>query len=66
LQAAAVDLVQWLGQVLPSAEGLMGWIAPLLWTGWALVTLLLLVCAVAGHWLAGRLGTPAALRQAQA
>lgn len=66
LQAAAVDLVQWLGQVLPSADGLMGWIAPLLWIGWGLVMLLLLVCAVAGHWLAGRLGTPAALRQAQA
>jgi len=27
---------------------------------------LLLVCAVAGHWLLGRLGTPAALRRAQA
>jgi len=66
LQAAWVDVVQWLGQVMPSADGLMGWITPLLWTGWALVMLLLLVCAVAGHWLVGRLGTPAALRRAQA
>lgn len=59
LQAAWVGVVQWLGQVLPSADGLMGWITPLLWTGWALVMLLLLACAVAGHWLAGRLGAPA-------
>jgi hypothetical protein len=59
LQAAWVGVVQWLGQVLPSAGGLMGWITPLLWTGWALVMLLLLVCAVAGHWLAGRLGATA-------
>ena len=66
LQAAWLGTVQWLGQVLPSGDGLMGWIAPLLWIGWGLVMLLLLVCAVAGHWLAGRLGTPAALRRAQA
>jgi hypothetical protein len=59
LQAAWVGVVQWLGQVLPSADGLMAWITPLLWTGWALVMLLLLVCAVAGHWLASRLGTTA-------
>jgi hypothetical protein len=35
-----VDVVQWLGQVLPSAGGLMGWISPLLWIGWGLVMLL--------------------------
>ena len=66
LQAAWVDVVQWLGQVLPSAGGLMGWIGPLLWIGWGLVMLLLLVCAVAGHWLLGRMGTPTSLRRAQA
>jgi len=66
LQTAWMGAVQWLGQVMPSADGLMGWISPLLWTGWALVMLLLLTCAVAGHWLAGRLGTPAGLRGAQA
>jgi hypothetical protein len=62
LQAAWVGV----GQVLPSADGLMGWITPLLWTGWALVMVLLLVCAVAGHWLVGRLGAPTALRPQQA
>lgn len=66
LQAAWVNAVQWLAQVLPSAGGLMGWITPLLWTGWGLVMLLLLVCAVAGHWLAGRLGAPAVLRRSVA
>lgn len=64
LQTAWVDVVQWLSQVLPSAGGLMGWISPLLWIGWALVMLLLLVCAVAGHWLLGRLGKSTALRGA--
>ncbi|WP_439608200.1 hypothetical protein [Hydrogenophaga sp.] len=64
LQAAWLGTVQWLGQVLPSGDGLMGWIAPLLWTGWALGLLCLLVPAVALHWLAGRFGTPAALRSA--
>lgn len=64
LQAAWLGTVQWLGQVLPSGDGLMGWIAPLLWTGWALGLLCLLVPAVALHWLAGRFGTSSALRSA--
>ena len=54
LQAASVELVQWMEQVLPSASGLMGWIGPLLWTGWGLGMVLLLVFAGAGHWLVGR------------
>lgn len=66
LQSAWVALVQWLAQVLPSADGLMGWITPLLWTGWALGMLLLLACALAGHWLLGRLGAQRAPRQAPA
>lgn len=54
LQEAGVGLVQWLGQVLPSSQGLMNWITPLLWLGWGLGTLLLLVAAVMGHMLLGR------------
>lgn len=51
LQEAGVGLVQWLGQVMPSAQGLMRWITPLLWLGWGLGTVLLLVAAVMGHML---------------
>ncbi len=58
LQAAWLGLVQWLSQVLPSTTSLMDWVAPLMWTGWALGMLCLVVPAVALHWLAGRLGTP--------
>lgn len=54
LQEAGVGLVQWLGQVLPSSQGLMSWITPLLWLGWGLGTLLLLVAAVMGHMLLGQ------------
>jgi hypothetical protein len=49
-----VGLVQWLGQVLPSSQGLMSWISPLLWLGWGLGALLLLVAAVMGHMLLGQ------------
>lgn len=58
LQASAVELVQWIGQLLPVATGLMGWITPVLWTGWALVMLILIVLAVIGHWLVGRMRSP--------
>ncbi|MGE0098226.1 MAG: hypothetical protein AB7S86_07735 [Hydrogenophaga sp.] len=59
LQAAWIDLVQWLGQVLPSTTSLMDWIAPLMWAGWALGMLCLLLPAVGFHWLASRYRTPA-------
>jgi hypothetical protein len=59
LQEAGVGLVQWLANVLPSSQGLMSWISPLLWLGWGLGTLLLLVAAVMGHMLLGqRWSTP--------
>jgi len=35
-QLAAVELVQRLGQLLPTASSLMAWIRPLLWIGWGL------------------------------
>jgi hypothetical protein len=47
-------LVQWLSNVMPSSQGLMSWISPLLWVSWGLGTLLLLVAAVMGHMLLGR------------
>jgi hypothetical protein len=59
LQEAGVGLEQWLSNVLPSLQGLMSWISPLLWLGWGLGTLLLLVAAVMGHMLLGqRWSTP--------
>jgi hypothetical protein len=59
LQEAGVGLVQWLSNVLPSSKGLMSWISPLLWLGWGLGALLLLVAAVMGHMLLGqRWSTP--------
>lgn len=54
MQTFGVSLVQWLGQVLPSADGLMSWITPLLWVGWALGMLAMFIAASAAHWLLGR------------
>ena len=65
VQASLVEMVQWVAQWLPSAAGMLGWITPLLWVVWGLVMLLMLACAVLGHWLVGRLGVPAVLRRAQ-
>lgn len=62
LQAMWLDLVQWLGQVAPSSDGLMNWITPLLWTGWGLGMMCLLVPAIGLHWLIGRVQKPVALR----
>lgn len=39
----------------PWLTPLLAWIAPLLWVVWALVMVLLLVIAVAGHLLVGKL-----------
>jgi hypothetical protein len=65
MQTLGVSLVQWLGQVLPSADGLMTWINPLLWFGWGLGMLVMLIGAVAAHWLLGKgQGVSSALRTA--
>lgn len=64
MQSAWLGLVQWLGQALPSASGLTGWVTPLLWTAWALGMVCLLVSAAALHWLAGRLKTAISPRNA--
>lgn len=65
LQTLGIGLVQWLGQVLPSADGLMTWIKPLLWIGWGLGMLAMLVGAGVAHWLLGKgKGMSSALRSA--
>lgn len=64
LQTAWLGLVQGLARVLPHASGqLVEWVAPLVWTAWALGLVVLLALAAALHWLSGRLQTPATLRQ---
>lgn len=47
-------------QFAPSPEGVMAWIAPLVWTGWALRAAVLLAVALGLHWLAGRLSSATA------
>ena len=50
--AGGMDL---LVTVTPWLTPLLAWIAPLLWVVWALVMVLLLAIAVAGHLLVGKL-----------
>jgi hypothetical protein len=57
---------QWLTQLVPGAGGLMAWITPLLWTGWALGLLPLLALALFLHWLVSRMNPPKMLQNAQA
>jgi hypothetical protein len=66
LQVVWMNGAQWLAHIVPGAGGLMEWITPLLWTGWALGLLPLLALAGFLHWLAGRVKAPTVLRNAQA
>lgn len=54
LQDWGVGLLQWGVQVLPSPEGWMGWITPLLWGVWGLGVVLMGLAAFAGHWFLSR------------
>jgi hypothetical protein len=64
LRAAWVDLVQWLGTVLPSAQGAAGWLSALIWIVWGFGVIGLLALAGLGHWLVGRFAPPASGRPA--
>lgn len=65
MQTFGISFVQWLGQVLPSVDGLMTWVTPLLWVGWGLGMIAMLVGAVAAHWLLGKgQGMSSTLRRA--
>ncbi|MFP5468010.1 MAG: hypothetical protein ACLGG8_10900 [Gammaproteobacteria bacterium] len=57
-QASLVELVRWLGEVMPSAGSLMAWISPLVWVLWALGMFGLLLVAGLLHWLTGRRTPP--------
>ena len=54
IQATWLNVVQTLGQWVPSASALTGWVVPLLWVVWGLISLCMLAAAGAGHWLAGK------------
>ena len=56
LQHTWLSAVQWLSDVLPAASTLIGWVVPLMWTGWGLVSMCLLAAALLGHWLVGKFG----------
>ena len=49
-----LEALQMAEQFAPSPDGVMAWIAPLIWTGWALGAAALLAVALGLHWLAGR------------
>jgi hypothetical protein len=57
LQQAWLSAVQWLGDVLPAASSLTGWVVPLIWVVWGLISLCMLAAAGVGHWLTGRVTT---------
>ena len=54
VQAMWVDVMGWVGAILPSMEGLSGLVSVLVWVLWGVGALLLLGLAVLLHWLAGR------------
>jgi len=54
MQATWLSVVQTLDRWLPSASALTGWVVPLLWVVWGLISLCMLAAAGAGHWLAGK------------
>jgi hypothetical protein len=58
LQLMWLDLVQWLAQVLPSVDGLGGWVTALVWFGWGVGLVSLLALCGGLHWLAGRVSQP--------
>lgn len=53
-QAFGASLLSWLGGVWPSGDALMAWVGPLLWIGWGMGLITLLLLAGLAHWLTGR------------
>lgn len=54
-RAMAVWVMDLLATSAPWLTPMLGWVAPMLWVLWAMVMLLLLVIAVGGHYLVGKL-----------
>lgn len=57
-QLALVDLLEWLQTAWPGIGHALGWLVPVVWVGWGLGLLLLLLLAVLAHWLVGRSSSP--------
>ena len=58
LKAWLTTLAPWVESMLASAPALLGWLLPLLWIGWAIGLLLLVVLGVAGSVLVTALRRP--------
>lgn len=54
LQASFTAALQWLSAVMPSAGSLSGWIVPLVWGVWAVVSAAMLAAAITAHLLISR------------
>ncbi len=59
-QLAVVDLLEWLQATWPGIGYAMGWLVPVVWFGWGVGLLVLLMLALLAHWLVSRnTGSPA-------
>jgi hypothetical protein len=54
LQASMVDMAQWFIAVMPSSANAVGWIIPVFWIIWGIVTFMLLAAAIFAHWLVNK------------
>ena len=53
IQSSLVGLIEGITQTVPYLASAIGWLSPLIWAIWGLGVLVLLILAVAGHWLIG-------------
>lgn len=54
LQAPWVELLGWFGQSGQALGSVVSWLIPLMWVAWGGIMLILLVFALAGHFLLGK------------
>lgn len=55
MQVTWLAAVQWLSTLMPSASSLTGWIVPLVWVLWGVVSLAMVVAALVAHWFLARM-----------
>jgi len=54
LQAPWVELLGWFGQSGQALGSVVSWLIPLMWVAWGAIMLILVVLALAGHFLLGK------------
>lgn len=54
MQELTLWALQGLDGALPFVGQAVGWLVPLIWVGWGFVLTLMLVLAIAAHWLMGK------------